>query len=286
VLAERLKMHLRPTSAADIPRCVTLHDAAFVDNELSNFLAPDRAKHPLSWRQRALNIQHNNYYQSNTWSFVCVADNDDDFASVGEILGYARWVRRPSREDAAADPWTRHMSVLEHAESWLHWAELKWEETLRCNSAVCWAHKDAFMRSIIASTGFAPIRAATHWYLDSLAVAPEYQRRGVARRLVDWGLQRASTETEERVAVGKAPVPVVLIGTAPGLHLYRSLGFKVVGWEDDSFMDVSADGGSNMVWDATGYWIQDIEHEQPMKRGVVEAVYTTRDMKKYSDSVS
>jgi ribosomal protein S18 acetylase RimI-like enzyme len=281
-----LKMHLRPTAAADIPRCTTIHDAAFEGNELSNFLAPDRAKYPLSWRQQALKVQHNKYYQPNTWSFVCVADTDDAFADVGEILGYAHWVRRASKEDAAADPWMRHMSVLERAEGWLRWAELKWEETLRINPAVSWARKDAFMRVNVASTGFAPIRATTHWYLDSLAVGPEYQRRGVARRLVDWGLQRALAETEERVPVGKAPVPVALISTAPGLHLYRSLGLKVVGWEDDSFLDVSADGGSNMVWDRTGYWIQDIEHEQPIKRGVVEAVYTTKDSRKHSASVS
>jgi ribosomal protein S18 acetylase RimI-like enzyme len=272
-------MHLRPTTAADIPRCTTIHDAAFVGNELSDFLAPDRAKYPLSWRQHALNIQRNKYYQSNTRSFVCVADTDDDFAHVGEILGYARWVRRLSKEDAAADPWTRSISVLERAESWLRWAELKWEETLRINPAVSWARKAAFMRSIVASTEFAPIYTGTYLYLDSLAVAPEYQRRGVARRLVDWGLQHAQTETEERVAVGKAPLPVALVSTAPGLHLYRSLGFKVLGWEDDSFLDVSADGGSNMVWDTTGYWIQDIEYKPPMKRGVVEAVYTTRDTK-------
>ena len=281
-----LKMHIRPTTVADIPCCVTIHDAAFQDNELSNFLAPDRTKYPLSWRQQALKIQRNKYYQPKTWSFACVADTDDNFAGVGEILGYARWVRRVSKEDTATDLWTRRMSVLERAESWLDWAELKWEETLRTNPAVSWARKDVFMRIAIASTGFAPIRAATHWYLDSLAVAPEYQRRGVARRLVEWVLQRAEAETEERVAIGKAPVPVALTSTAPGLHLYRSLGFKVVGWEDDSFLNVSADGGSNMVWDTTGYWIQDIEHEQPMKRGVVEAVYTTKNTEKHSSSVS
>lgn len=279
-------MHLRSATAADIPRCATIHEAAFDGNELSNFLAPGRTKHPLSWRQQTLKVQRNKYYQPNTWSFVCVADTEDDFADVGEILGSARWVRRTSKDDAAAYPWMRQMSVLERAESWLRWAEFKWEETLRTNPAVSWTRKDAFMRTIVASTGFAPIRAATHWYLDSLAVAPEYQRRGIARSLVDWGLQRAEAETGERVAVGKTPVPVALISTAPGLHLYRSLGFKVVGWEDDSFLDVPAEGGSNMVWDGTGYWIQDIEHEQPMKRGVIEAVYTTRDTRKRSASVS
>jgi ribosomal protein S18 acetylase RimI-like enzyme len=279
-------MHLRPTTAADIPRCATIHSAAFEEDEVSRFLAPDRAKYPLSWRQQALNMQRSKYYQPSTWGFVCVADTDDDFAGVGEILGFARWRYRASKEDAAAKLWTRQLSVLERAEVWLHWAEMKWEETLRTNPAVSWERNDAFMRAIVGSTGFTPIRAATHWYLETLAVAPEYQRRGVARKLVDWGLQRAEAETEERKAVGKAPVPIALIGSERGMHLYRSLGFKVVGWENDSFLDVSAGGGSNMVWDATSYWIQDVEYEQPMKRGVIEAVYTTRDTQKHSDSVS
>jgi ribosomal protein S18 acetylase RimI-like enzyme len=272
-------MHIRPTTTADIPRCTSIHYAAFEGNELLDFLAPDRAKHPLSWRQYALNVMRINHYKPNTWSFVCVADTNDDFAKAGEILGYAIWARRASKEDAASDPWMRRISVLESAESWLQWAEFKWEKMLRTNPAVSPARQDTFMRSVITSTGFGPVRTATHWYLESLAVAPEFQRRGVARTLVDWGLQRAKTETEERVTAGKAPLPVALIGTAPGLHLYRSLGFKVVGWEDDSFMDAPAVGGSNMVWDSTGYWIQDIAFEPPVKRGVVEAVYTTRDAK-------
>jgi GNAT superfamily N-acetyltransferase len=272
-------MYLRPITAADLPRCATIHDAAFESNELTNFLAPDRAKYPLSWRYHALNIQRNKYYQSNTWGFVCVADENDGFANVGEILGYVRWARGVSKKDATSDPWTRRPSLMERVESWLCWAELKWEKMLRTNPAVSWASEDAFMRSVVASTGFAPIFGATHWYLDALAVAPEYQRRGVARKLVDWGLQQARTETEKRVVKGKPPIPIALVGTAPGLPLYRSLGFKVVGWADDSFMNAPADGGSNMVWDTTGYWIQDIECEAPMKRGVVEAAYTTRDTK-------
>ena len=62
-----------------------------------------------------------------------------------------------------------------------------------------------------------------------------------------------------------------------GFHLYRSLGFKVVGWEDASFLDVPAEGGSTMVWDPTEYWIEDVKYDPPMRRGVVEAAWTTRD---------
>lgn len=278
-------MHLRPTTTADIPRCATIHDAAFEDNELSDFLAPDRAKYPLSWHHRTLMTERTKYYQPNAWNFVCVADAEDGFAREGEILGFVRWIHRASKEEAASEPWTRHLSVLDRAESWLCWAELKWENTLRRNPAVSWTNLDAFIGSIIKATGFADVRATTHWYLDSLAVAPEYQRRGVGQKMVNWGLERAEGETKERTAAGKAPVPATLIASGPGLHLYRSLGFKVVGWADDSYFDIPAVGGSNMVWDSTRYWIQDVEYDAPMRRGVVEAIFTTRDRETQSDSV-
>jgi ribosomal protein S18 acetylase RimI-like enzyme len=279
-------MHLRPITPADVPRCGTIVDTAFEHNELYNFIAPDRAKYPLSWRQLVLKVQYGRNWQPNAWGVVCVADADDDFAPAGEILGCARWMRRTSSEDAAiavdVNPWTRDMSLMDHVESWLRWAELKWEMTLRINPAKVWTNEDAFMRVVVQSTGFAPLRGKTHWWLDSLAVAPEYQRRGVARRLVDEGLRRAGKETEERIAEGKAPVPVALIATVDGLQLYRNVGFKVVGWEDDSFMDFAAAGGSALVWDPTGYWIRDVEYEHPVRRGVVEAVYTTGDTKDVS----
>lgn len=279
-------MHLRPTTAVDLPRCVTIHDEAFDDDEVINYLAPNRAKYFQSWRQRSLLTQYSRSHQPNAWSLVCVADADDSFADAGEILGYARWMRRASEADAVTDPWMhRQMNVLDRVESWLRWAELKWQETMYSNPAVCQAHRDAVMRTRTAFTGFAPVLAATHWYLEVLAVAPEYQRRGVARRLMTWGLQRTEAENQTRVAHGKAPVPVTLIATAPGLHLYRALGFKVVGWIDDSFLPVSAEGGAVTVWDPMHYWIQEIEYEKPMKRGVVEAVYVTGDMRKVPGSV-
>jgi ribosomal protein S18 acetylase RimI-like enzyme len=272
-------MHIRPTTLADLPDCVTIHDAAFKDNELTNFLAPNRFKYYSSWRQSALSTQRKRFYQPNAWSFVCVADAHDDFANEGDILGVVRWSRHTSKEEAPTDARIRKLSLPERIESLLSWAEVKWEDTIRINPAWSWSNRDAFMQSIITSTGFAPLRGETYWYLDSLAVGPEYQRCGIGRKLVELGLQHAEMETEERVAAGKKPLCAGLTATAPALHLYRSLGFKVVGWEDDSFMDVEADGGSSMVWDPTGYWIRPIVDHSDIRRGVVEAAWTTRDVK-------
>jgi GNAT superfamily N-acetyltransferase len=276
-------MHLRPILPTDVPGCATIVDNAYTTshNELYNFIAPHRAKYPLSWRSLILKIQFEKYWHPNTWGIVCVADADDDFAPSGEILGVARWMRRASPEDAAAEepvnPWVQEMSVLDRVESWLRWAELKWEETLRTNPAKSWENEDAFMAVVMTSTGFAPLRGKTHWWLDSLTVAPEYQRRGVARRLLEAGLERARGESEERVRVGTAPVPVALIATVQGLELYRGVGFRVVGWEDDSFLGATAEGGSALVWDPSGYWVRGVGFEGGMGRGKVEGVYTSRE---------
>lgn len=274
-------MYLRSIQTGDIPGCATIVDRAFAHNELYNFIAPHRTKYPLSWRSIVLKNQYEKYWQPNAWGIVCVADADDHFAPTGEVLGVARWMRRASKEDAATEgpvnPWVRDMGLLDRVESWLRWAELKWEVTLRVNPAKAWANEDAFMGYVVRSTGFAPLRGKTHWWLDSLAVAPGYQRRGIARMLVNEGLQRAREETEERVRMEKAPLPVALIATVDGLQLYRGLGFKVVGWEEDSFMESSAEGGSALVWDPTGYWVREVEFEGVMRRGVVEGAYNSMD---------
>lgn len=274
-------MHLRPATPADLPRCATIWNDAFVDDELARYLAPYAADHPLSNRQFRLAKVRDHYYAPNSWTFVCVSDSNDSVAAKDEILGFANWVRSSSKEDAASDPWKRSLGPLEQVERWLRWAEFKYETVLRVNPAISWVNSDRFAQNVAASTAFKAVRGSTHWYVSGLAVAPEHQRRGVATMLLQWGLGHAASETEQRVAVGKAPVPVGLIASQPGLPMYRKMGMKVVGWADDSFFaydeGVGAKGGSEMLWDPTGYWTEDVAYEGPMKRGVVEAVYKTRD---------
>lgn len=59
-----------------------------------------------------------------------------------------------------------------------------------------------------------------YWYLGLLAVAPEAQRRGVGRMLVEAGLKRADADG----------VPTFLeTGTQENIQFYRRLGFEVTG---------------------------------------------------------
>jgi ribosomal protein S18 acetylase RimI-like enzyme len=77
------------------------------------------------------------------------------------------------------------------------------------------------------------------WYLKTLVVHPEFQRKGVGGRLIDWGLNQAQERGEG--------VYVEADGEA-GKGLYLKKGFKVVGLlvvgeKDDQLVDTC------MLWD-------------------------------------
>jgi ribosomal protein S18 acetylase RimI-like enzyme len=55
--------------------------------------------------------------------------------------------------------------------------------------------------------------------LVKIGTHPEYRNRGVATKLIRWGLELAN-EQEKAVAV---------VGNSTGSKLYKSLGFKIMG---------------------------------------------------------
>lgn len=57
-----------------------------------------------------------------------------------------------------------------------------------------------------------------HWYLELLSIKKEYQRKGIGRMLVEWGLERADAEGVE----------CALAATPEGKGLYEKYGFKEV----------------------------------------------------------
>lgn len=57
------------------------------------------------------------------------------------------------------------------------------------------------------------------WWIQEIAVAPEFQRQGVGKLLLQWGMERAREEN----------VPVTLSSTPAGKALYEGSGFKPCG---------------------------------------------------------
>ena len=62
-----------------------------------------------------------------------------------------------------------------------------------------------------------------HWYLASLITWPEWQGRGVGRRLLDWGIERADKE-----GVGRE-TPMYLEASDMSRRIYEHVGFQQVG---------------------------------------------------------
>ena len=53
-------------------------------------------------------------------------------------------------------------------------------------------------------------------FLNILATHPKYQRKGVGRKLLQWGLRTADAEN----------IPIALYASPNGANLYRSIGFQ------------------------------------------------------------
>jgi GNAT superfamily N-acetyltransferase len=271
-----LNMHIRPFVASEIPRVAEIYRDAFASDELSLWLNPDAAKYPASWRSLTIKLTRRKFYAPTCFNIACVADANDGFAPEGEVLGFARWVRQTAKEDQATNEYVRDMSLFDKAEGWMAEKDIQWEEFTRANPSMSWKRRADFAKQSMRSSGFTPLKGKTHWFCEGLAVDPKYHRKGVAKRLVQWCIDNAKKETEQRATVGKIPVPLALVASTTGVHLYRSLGFKVVSWEEAAFMDTGAEGGSVCIWDPTGYWIEDIQYGGPVKRGVVEAAWSSK----------
>lgn len=56
-----------------------------------------------------------------------------------------------------------------------------------------------------------------HWYLALLLTWPEWQGRGVARRLLDWGIERADKE--------QPPTAMYLETSTKAKRVYEHMGF-------------------------------------------------------------
>lgn len=86
-------------------------------------------------------------------------------------------------------------------------------------------------------TYFPPSAFPEKWYLATLSVHPSYQRRGIGKKLMQWGVQQAENER----------VPICLEATASGRGLYEQFGIQVV-------RVVKVDGMTFpiMVWDPPG----------------------------------
>lgn len=87
------------------------------------------------------------------------------------------------------------------------------------------------------------IKNSPQYGIMDIAVHPGFQGRGVARKLVEWGIQKAREEA----------IPIELSATPAGAELYTKLGFKKVGiwrWRPGMEGSDGKGGWDIMRWEA------------------------------------
>ncbi|OOQ81599.1 acetyltransferase, GNAT family [Penicillium brasilianum] len=113
------------------------------------------------------------------------------------VAAFAKWVRPSSGSSADHDPQAEDPAV---------WPESSDGELCdRFFGTMDRHHKDA-------------MKGRPHYYLEILAVHPSYQGRGLASKLLRWGLARADDEGVE----------VYLSSSPDGRPLYEKYGFQVL----------------------------------------------------------
>ena len=255
---------------ADLGRVLDIQNQAFIEDELYTFLYPQRKQYLEAFRRGIVARLGMSLCQPGIWPVVCV--DDDDY-----VLGFAFWGRTvpdSMHELKRSDPW------LQNNKSWATWLESKllniedkYETLFETNFAKDYNNARRFRDE--RDPCIDPIKkVGPQWHCHVLGVAPEAQRKGVGQKLVEWAIDRAREETEQR---GVA-VPLTLVASVVGKGLYLKKGFRIVGWMKLG-LEGSFQGGAALIWDPTDTWIKPAEPEIEVKPGrVIQVVWTERTL--------
>ncbi|KAL3456706.1 hypothetical protein BJX64DRAFT_270151 [Aspergillus heterothallicus] len=186
---------IAPASPADAARITEIYFSAFA-NELSNRIMPrtDDVREFQIARFQSLAEEASSGSSKNT-HFLKIVGTESDESSAPVIAGFAIW-RFFDGDESDSSQQKRPVQWPPSSD-----AEL-------CNSF--FGH--------VAEERKRAIGEQPHYYLDMLAVAPEFGRRGLGARLLKWGLDRAD---RERI--------ITFISSSPtGRGLYEKHGCKAL----------------------------------------------------------
>ena len=215
-------MHLVPLTRDLIPACATAGANAFAEDNLFLFLRPHKFRYPTYLRSHFVRVLHQRLNTPALVGRVAVSDDNDEWfdESVGsEVLGYATWERRGKDfdqkfwgEDSVGKLFERFTTTL----------EVKRSSFFRLDPSYDYENLQAYLEA--ANAGDSIFETCLedypeHMWLAFLCVDPKFQRKGVGKRLMQWGMKRADQES----------VPLGLASSPAGEKLYRDCGFEEVG---------------------------------------------------------
>jgi ribosomal protein S18 acetylase RimI-like enzyme len=203
-------MHIRLAGYEDLSKIARLGSQAFKSETVFGWLYPLRDSNPKAFEETLYRQAVTRFLTPGWVTIVAVGESSDSsWCSPDEIVGYGVWLRDGG--DPGAQYWNQD-PLSQKLQRWTWWTQHRlglmtgWYVAANDLSRLDKLHH-------IANDIYEHIPDS--WYLDTLGVNPQYQRKGIGRMLLDWGVERANSEN----------VPVLLESTAYGEGLYRKAGF-------------------------------------------------------------
>ncbi|KAF6219096.1 hypothetical protein HO133_004921 [Letharia lupina] len=206
-------MHIRPATPSDFPSAASISVLCFWNDELYDYTNPWREQHPDHFRSLFLRRHKIRFVTPGYVFHVAVTDEgDQNHKGEGKVVAFAVWERTGTSKVAMVWRKDTFWKLLERT---LLTAQEYYLSLLRADKSLHYARLAHFLAE--AKSDFASIPEM--WKMQNLAVHPNFQRRGIASMLLNWGKQQA----------GKEGVPIGLEASELARPLYLKNGFRKFG---------------------------------------------------------
>lgn len=228
-------MHIRPPQPRDFSDMATLANKALFHDPMTEWLAPYRHQHPECMRQGYLRRVRRRFY-GGKYVILAVTDQQDPYWDGTErVVGYLSANSTKRQAEQARQSWFSWNSKMllivgcfltdRMCPDWelaFISLETSFVNLVGADRALSYKNYNAFhhILATLDSTGpFSKLDIHDSWDVDFLAVDPAYHRRGIGAALME----------HIKTLAGEERVPVTLLASSMGIHLYRKLGFTEVG---------------------------------------------------------
>ncbi|KAF2198017.1 acyl-CoA N-acyltransferase [Delitschia confertaspora ATCC 74209] len=227
-------MPIRLAKYTDIPAIAHVCAKSFYDDELfGDMMHPFRAEYPEDYEQFYVRRFRENWYD---WSHVIWVATTCDKEGKVIVAGVAEWELMgragKGREYRKLGGWNPGMAFPNLGSS--HSSALSTNRAANPDPSLRNPFPTAHDLTIHHWTG----ARANSYYLDLLAIHPDYQGGGLAKELVQWGLDRAEEEG----------VSASVVSSVPGRGFYKRMGF-------DKEVGRCGEGTENPLGRLEGGWI-------------------------------
>ncbi|OBT65419.1 hypothetical protein VE03_06081 [Pseudogymnoascus sp. 23342-1-I1] len=225
-------VEIRPMGWADGKRASELAQAGYWDAPISDLISPHRGSYPTDNATGFERLIKGRMVSPRNRGFVAIGD--------GEMVGYMQCVRLGDDEGA--------LKIVKEKKRWYS-GLVEWGYGIY-RKGMAWA----FPNRGQSKEGLAEFAKAgvledekhwkgredrmNRWHCQSVVVAEQWRGRGVGKKLMAWVIEQAQ---KEGVVIG-------LEASLMGEHLYRSVGFDLLGRYIYQIDGCDPDDGGVMMW--------------------------------------